>query len=110
MLTFTEEKLNFQKLKNVIVDNEEKEGNTPGCSSKIRVKINDLPLLDRNNGEINGPIEQYEVSFTVNDNTLYGVKGLLVETPTNAGIEPVESVESGEKHLVRVESEFTFEE
>ena len=106
MVTFTEEKLNFQKLKNVIVDNEEEEG----CSSKIRVKINDLPLLDRNNGEINGPIEQYEVSFTVNDNTLYGVKGLLVETPTNAGIEPVESVESGEKHLVRVESEFTFEE
>ena len=106
MVTFTEEKLNFQKLKNVIVDNDEKEG----CSSKIRVKINDLPLLDRNNGEINGPIEQYEVSFTVNDNTLYGVKDLLVETPTNAGIEPVESVESGEKHLVRVESEFTFEE
>ena len=106
MVTFTEEKLNFQKLKNVIVDNDEKEG----CSSKIRVKINDLPLLDRNNGEINGPIEQYEVSFTVNDNTLYGVKDLLVETPTNAGIEPVESVESGEDHLVRIESELIFEE
>ena len=106
MVTFTDEKLNLQKLEKVIVDNEEKEG----YSSKICVRIDDLLLLDRSNDEINGPIEQYEVSFTVNDNTLYGVKGLLVETPTNAGIEPVESVESGEKHLVRVESEFTFEE
>ena len=107
MLTFTEEKLNLQKLKHVIVKNEEK----GGYSSEICVKINDLPLVNRNNGEINGPIDQYEVSFTVNeDNTLYGVKDLLVETQTNAGIEPVESVESGEDHLVRVESELIFKE
>ena len=106
MVTFTDEKLNLQKLENVIVDNEEKEG----YSSKICVRIDDLLLLDRNNGEINGPIEQYEVTFTVNENSLYGVKGLLVDTQTNAEIQPVESVESGEDHLVRVESEFTFEE
>ena len=79
-----------------------------GYASKLCVEIDEMLPLILNNGQINQQIERYEVSFTVNDNKIYGVNRLAVETYTQTGWESVESVESGEDHIVRIESEFIF--
>ena len=86
-----------------------------GYASKLRVEIDEMLPGILNNGQINGQIERYEVSFTVNDNMIFGVKGrnnLVVETRTNYGLEPVESVESGDvrdmNHIMQIESEYIF--
>ena len=79
-----------------------------GYASKLCVEINEMLPMILNNGQINAQMERYEVSFTVNDNMMYGVNGLAVETYTQTGWESVESVESGENHTVRIESEFIF--
>ena len=101
MVTFNEKKLSLQKLEKVIT----KEGEREGYACKLSIRIDGmLPRIQ--NGRINGQIERYEVSFTVNDNNIYGVKTgpPKVENYTQTGWEDVESVESGEYHNVRIDS------
>ena len=100
MVTFNEQKISLQKLEKVITEDGEREG----YANKLRIKVDGMLPRIQNNGRINGQIERYEVSFTVNDNEIYGVNRLAVETNTQTGWESVESVESGEYHNVRIES------
>ena len=104
-MAFTEQKITLQKLKKVITeDGEEKEG----YSSKICLRIDGMLPGILNNGGLNGQIEGHETTFVVNNNTLYGLKDLSVETQTDYDLVPVESVECGENgvyHSVQVESE-----
>ena len=108
MVTFNEQKISLQKLEKVITEDGEREG----YACKLSIRIDGMLPGILNNGQINGQIEPYEVSFTMNDNKIYGVKtqSLVVETQTNFGIEPVESVESGDVHKVQIESEYIFNE
>ena len=106
MVTFKEQKISLQKI-SVIT---QEKTTVEGYASEFRVEINQMLPGIFNNGEINGQIEPYEVRFTVNDNKIYGVKGLGVKTQTNYGLEDVESVESGDVHKVQIESEYTFNE
>ena len=102
MVTFEEEKISLQKLEKVITEDGEREG----YACKLSIRIDGMLPGILNNGRINGQIERYEVSFTVNDNNIYGVKTgpVKVENHTQIGWEDVESVESGEYHNVRIES------
>jgi len=101
MVTFKEQKISLQKLEKVITEDGEREG----YACKLSIRIDGMLPRILNNSQINGQIEQYEVSFTVNDNNIYGVKTgpVKVENHTQIGWQDVESVESGEYHNVRIE-------
>ena len=85
MVKFKEQKISLQKISVITLD----KNKVDGYASKLCVEIDEMLPLILNNGQINAQIERYEVSFTVNDNEIYGVNRLAVETNTQTGWESV---------------------
>ena len=103
MVRFTEEKIICQKLEKIKTDDEEIVG---GYASRLRVSINEMLPGIQNDGQINGQVGEYEATFTVNNNEIFGLKDICVKIPTNMGMESPDEYEMGEEHAVRVFCKF----
>ena len=106
MATFTEEKISCQKLEKIKTADGKISG---GYESQLRVSINGM-LNDgiQNDGQLNGRVQEYEASFTVKNNKIFGLKNLSVKIPTSTGMESTDEYKTGEEHAVRVYCKFGF--
>ena len=99
MARFTEEKIICQKLEKIKTADGEIPG---GYESQLRVTIGGMLRGIQNDGQLNGQVQEYEASFTVKNNEIFGLKNLSVKIPTNTGMESTDEYKMGEEHAVRV--------
>ena len=105
MARFTEEKIICQKLEKIKTADGEIPG---GYESQLRVTIDGMLPGIQNDGQLNGQVQEYEASFTVENNKIFGLKNLSVKIPTNTGMESTDEYKTGEEHAVRVYCKFGF--
>ena len=82
------------------------------CVTSLCVTIDGMLPGIQNDGQLNGQVEEYEASFTVNNNVIFGLKKLSVKIPTSTGMESTDELsdeyEMGKEHAVRVFCKFGF--
>ena len=105
MARFTEEKIICQKLEKIKTADGEIPG---GYESQLCVTIDGMLPGIQNDGQLNGQVQEYEASFTVKNNEIFGLKNLSVKIPTSTGMESTDEYKMGEEHAVRVFCKFGF--
>jgi len=99
MTRFTEEKISCQKLEKI----KTADGEIAGVfASKLRVSIDGMLPGIQNDGQLNGRVQEYEASFTANDNEIYGVKDLSIGNAANTGTVDKDEYVVGEEHKASV--------
>jgi hypothetical protein len=99
MTRFTEEKISCQKLEKIKTADGEIAG---GFASKLRVSIDGMLPGIQNGGQLSGRVQEYEASFTANDNEIYGVKDLSIGNAANTGTVDKDEYVVGEEHKASV--------
>ena len=106
MARFFEEKISCQKLEKItladgkIVD---------GYESRLCVSVDGMLPGIQNDGQLNGRVQEYEASFKVNNNEIFGFgKNISVKNADNTGMDPTDEYDAGDEHTVRVQGEFGF--
>ena len=105
MTRFTEEKISCQKLEKIKTADGEIAG---GFASKLRVSIDGMLPGIQNGGQLSGRVQEYEASFTANDNEIYGVKDLSIGNAANTGTVDKDEYVVGEEHKASVYGELEF--
>jgi len=99
MARFTEQKLSCQKLEKI----KTADGEIAGVfASKLRVSIDGMLPGIQNGGQLSGRVQEYEASFTANDNEIYGVKDLSIGNAANTGTVDKDEYVVGEEHKASV--------
>jgi hypothetical protein len=99
MARFFEEKISCQKLEKItladgrIVD---------GYESRLCVSVDRMLHGIQNDRQLNGRVQEYEASFTVNNNELFGLKNISVKNAANPGMESTDEYNAGDEHVVHV--------
>ena len=99
MARFFEEKISCKKLEKItladgtIVD---------GYESRLHVSVDEMLPGIQNNGQLNGPVQEYQASFTANNNEIFGFKNISIKNAANPGMESTHEYSAGEEHAVRV--------
>ena len=106
MARFIEEKISCQKLEKItladgkIVD---------GYESRLCVSVDRMLPGIQNDGQLNGPVQEYKASFTAKNNEIFGFsKNISIKNPANSGMESTDEYNAGQTHSVRVQGEFGF--
>ena len=107
MARFTEEKIICQKLEKIKTADGEILG---GYESQLRVTIDGMLPGIQNDGQLNGQVQEYEASFTVKNNEMFGVKDISISNATNTGPGPKDEYIVGEEHKATVYRELGFHE
>jgi len=107
MARFTEEKIICQKLEKIKTADGELLRTTDGeiqggYESQLRVTIDGMLPGIQNDGQLNGQVEEYEASFTVKNNEIFGVKDISIGNATNTGPGPKDEYNIGEEHKATV--------
>jgi len=97
MAKFTEKKIKCQKLEKIKTADGKISG---GYESQLRVSINGM-LNDgiQNDGQLNGRVQEYEASFTVKNNKIFGLKTVSVKIPTSTGMESTDEYTRRERSM-----------
>jgi len=99
MARFFEKKISCQKLEKItladgkIVD---------GYESRLCVSVDGMLPGIQNDGQLNGPVQEYQASFTANNNEIFGFKNISIKNAANPGMESTHEYSAGEEHAVRV--------
>ena len=92
MAQFCEIKKIGQKLKSLEYEQFGENKKYHGFKTDLTVEIKGMGPGNFNNGQLNGEIQNYQASFTVRNNRIFGFKDMNVQILTNGSWQDVENL------------------